>query len=282
MDRHVRIPCPVHAQHPHGEGVVLGEGAESVEGRRHRTADFSCQRRQLGRGVGEYRPPSDVEDRAACRVDHVRRLFDLADIPFDDGVVVLQCHALRVLEVRLLCHHVLREVDKDRAGPAAGGDVKSLFDGLRELADVPDEIVMFGDGTRDPHDVRLLKRVVTDEPEGDLAGKDHERDRIHHRVRDPGHGVCRPGAGGDEDDAGLPGGLGVSLGRVRGPLLVPGQDVFDIRNVVQCVVHTDRRSSGIAEEDFDIFGNEAADEYLRPGHEPPSGWCRTFLLVRLS
>ena len=69
-------------------------------------------------------------------------------------------------------------VDHDRAGPAAGGDMERLVQRARQIGDVLDQIIVFGARPGDADRVAFLERVVADEMGRHLPGDDDERDRI--------------------------------------------------------------------------------------------------------
>ncbi len=87
---------------------------------------------------------------------------------------------------------------------------------------------MLGAGARDAHGVSLLEGIRADHEGRNLPGEDDERDRIHQRIGEAGHGVRRPGPGGHEHDARLAGGARITFGGVDRSLFVAHKDVLDI------------------------------------------------------
>ncbi len=73
---------------------------------------------------------------------------------------------------------VLGNIDDDRAGTAARGDVKRLVQHARQIGDRFDEIIVLGAGPRDADRVAFLERVIADQMGRHLAGDDDERDRV--------------------------------------------------------------------------------------------------------
>ena len=98
--------------------------------------------------------------------------------------------------------------------------------------------------------VGFLECVGADQVGRDLAGDDHQRDRIHERVGDAGDRVGRAGARGHEDHAGLAGRTGIALRRMRRGLFVAHQDVLDPATAKQRVVDRQHGTTRIAEHDL--------------------------------
>ena len=99
-----------------------------------------------------------------------------------------------------------------------------------------------------------------------LAGDAHQRDRIHHRVGEPGDCVGRAGAGRDEQDADLAGRARIALGGVGRALLVAHEDVADLFLVEDRVIDRQHRAAGIAEDDIDALILQRFDDHFRAGH----------------
>ena len=89
---------------------------------------------------------------------------------------------------------VLRDVDHDRAGPAARGDIERLMQNARQILDALHEIIVLGAGPRDADRVAFLERVVADQVRRHLPGDDtrSESSRISASVR-PVTALVAPG-----------------------------------------------------------------------------------------
>ena len=157
--------------------------------------------------------------------------------------------------------HVLGQIDHDRTGTSAAGDIKCFLDDARDVLDVLDQEIVLGARTRDADEVRFLKSVVADHRGRNLAGQHDHRGGIHVGVGDAGDGVGRAGAGGNEHDAGPSADARIALGHVSRALFVADEDVLDLR-VEESVVGRQDRAAGIAEDDIDAFGNQALDNDL--------------------
>ena len=116
-------------------------------------------------------------------------------------------------------------------GPGRPGarDVERLVDRARDLQRVLDHEAVLDDRHRDADRVGLLEAVGAEQLGAHLAGEEHDRDRVHHRVADRRDEVRRAGAAGAERDADLAGRLRVALGGVAAAGLVADEDVPDAR-----------------------------------------------------
>ena len=88
---------------------------------------------------------------------------------------------------------VLRDIDHDRARPAAGGDVERLVQHARQIGDGLDQIIVFGARPGDADGVAFLEGVVADEMRRHLPGDDDQRDRIHSASVRPVTALVAPG-----------------------------------------------------------------------------------------
>ncbi len=181
-----------------------------------------------GMGAGIDDPATRIQDRPLGLLQRLDRQRDQIDVPLGLrrvmrppwpplGIVIAGCEL-----------HVLGDVDQNRAGAAAGGDVKRLVDRLAQTVGILDQPVVLGAGPGNADRIGLLKRVVADHEGRNLARKNNQRDRIHQRVRHAGDRIGRPGPRGHQNNAGLAGRPRVSFGRMGRALLVPDQDVPDI------------------------------------------------------
>ena len=114
-------------------------------------------------------------------------------------------------------------------GPGTPGarEVEGLVDRARDLQRRADLEGVLDDRHRDAERVGLLEAVGADQVGAHLAGDEHRRHRVHHRVDDRRHDVRRARAGGRERDADLAGRLRVALGGVAAAGLVAHEDVAD-------------------------------------------------------
>lgn len=76
-----------------------------------------------------------------------------------------------------------------------------------------------------------------------------------------------PGPGGCDDDAGLSGGSGISVGRVGGALLVSRQNViYTVTVVIELVINVDGLPAGITEHVGNALFEQHLNQYLSAVH----------------
>ena len=134
-------------------------------------------------------PASALID-AAAGVDHRparvgERLggeADLLRVALGGRLVAGQADVADRLVVDLRAREVDRHVDQHRARAAGARDVERLVHDPRDLRRVLDHERVLDDRHGDAERVRLLEAVRAQQVGAHLAGEDHERDRVHHRV----------------------------------------------------------------------------------------------------
>ena len=91
--------------------------------------------------------------------------------------------------------------------------------------------------------------------------------RIQHGGGNSRHEICGAGAGGCDDDAGLSGGSGISVGRVGGALLVCRQNViYTVTVVIELVINVDGLPAGITEHVGNALFEQHLNQYLSAVH----------------
>ena len=73
---------------------------------------------------------------------------------------------------------VLGNIDDDRPGTAARGNVKRLVQHARQIDDRFDEIIVLGAGPRDADRVAFLEGVIADHMRRHLPRDANQRDRV--------------------------------------------------------------------------------------------------------
>ena len=174
----------------------------------------------------------------------------------------------RVLGVRLLLECVLRDVDVDGAGTARSGDVERLGEDTRQVIGVTDEVVVLGHRQRDAVDVDLLERVLADQDAGHVAGDRDHRDGVEERGADARDEVRRAGTGRPHADADPAGDPSVAIGGMCATLLVPNEDVTNLRVVAEHVVERQDHAARVAEEDIDALADERLADDVGPDPRP--------------
>ena len=172
--------------------------------------------------------------------------------------------AVQRLKLRLFRGHVLDDVDDDRAGPAGPGDGEGLAHGVRQVADVPHQVVALGDRHGDAGDIDFLEGVLADQRQAHVAGDADDGGRVQIRRGDAGDQVGRPGAGGRKADADLAGRAGIAVRRVAGALFMSRQDMADLVAIgIQLVVYVQNRTARIAEDGIHSLLQQAFQQDFR-------------------
>ena len=169
--------------------------------------------------------------------------------------------------------HVLGDVDEHGAGTAGFGNLKRLPNGVGQLTNVCNKVIVLGDGDGDTGNVNLLEAVPTDEGGGDVAGDSHHGDGIQHGRGDAGDQVGCAGAGRGDDNTNLAGDAGIAVGRVGSALLMGRQHVIDaVACLVQLIVQVQYLTAGVAENVGDALLDQCFHDDLRTRHLP--AFCR--------
>ena len=123
---------------------------------------------------------------------------------------------------------------------------------------------MLGHRQGDAVDVDLLEGVLADQRGGDVAGDRDHRDRVEEGGPDPGHEVGGARSGRSHADPDLARDAGIAVGGVGAALLVPDQDVTELRIVAKDVVERKDHPARVAEEDVDTLEEERLADDVRP------------------
>ncbi len=207
-----------------------------------------------------------VEQRALGRRHQRDGFADLVGIAVELRPVALVLEFLG-LEIGALGElHVLGNIDHDRPGPAARGDVKRLVQRERQVGDGFDEIIVFGARPGDADGIAFLKRIVADEMGGHLAGDDDERDGVAERVGQAGDGIGGARPRGDQHGADLAGRARIALGGMHRALLVAHQDVLHLVLLEYGVVDRQHGAAGIAENVLDALIGKRRYHHFCAGH----------------
>ena len=95
-----------------------------------------------------------------------------------------------------------------------------------------------------------------------LAGQANDRNRVHQRVGETGHGIrgARPRC--DQHNPDLAGGTGVPFGGVDRSLLVPHQNVADVILLENRIVNREYGPAWISEYDlYTLIGESLKDDF---------------------
>ena len=171
---------------------------------------------------------ADEEDRFLAVADHGDGPVYVIGLPFAFYSVSGQVDRIGILEVDFCFQGILGDVDEDRSGTACRRDVKGFFQDPRDRRGVLDQVVVLGNGRRDPGNIGFLEGVAPDEVRRDLAADDDHGDRIHIGCGNACNHVADPRPGGGDADAGPAGNAGVTVGSVDRTLFMTGKDVPEV------------------------------------------------------
>ena len=226
----------------------------------------SSRKKSHARAAGIDHAAAGIEQRPLGGRHHLDRLLDLVGIALELRPIALVLEFLRLAVGALGELDVLRDIDHDRARPAAGGDMKRLVQRARQIGDGFHQIIVFGARPGDADGVAFLERVVADEMGRHLPGDDDERDGIAQRVGQAGDRVGRARPGGDQHAADLAGRARIALGGMHRALLVPHQDVAHLVLLEQRIIDRQHRAAGIAENVLDALIGKRRHHHFRAGH----------------
>ncbi len=264
--RHVGEIGAVHPQHSHAERIGAGKAAQPHESHGHRDVELLGQFSKGVTGIAEDHPAAGVNHRPFGLEHRLAGLLHLAGMGFVGGTVGPHLDRFRVRELDLSVDHVLGQIDQNRAGPAAAGQMKGLADGGHQIVRVLDQIVMLGHRPGDPDDIHFLEGVVADQHGRHLAGEDHHRNRIAIGRSNAGHGIGGAGAGGNQGHPHLALDPAIGIGGMDRRLFVANQNVGKFLGPQQFVVKIDDRAAGKSEDNLDSLFFQALDECLRSSH----------------
>ncbi len=268
VHREIGLVGAVHAEHAEPLRVGRGIGAEPHQRRRDRetgrTDQFAQQLAGLPAGIDHA--AAGVEHRPLRRSHQLDRGVDLVGVALELRLItlVLEFVRPRVKAGREL--HVLGDVDHDRSGPAARGDVEGLVQHARQVGDVLHKGIVFGAGPGDADGVAFLECVIADEMGGHLPGDAHDRNGIAQRIGEAGDRVGRPRSRGHQHAADLAGRARIAFGGMDRPLFVAHQNMADAILLEQRVVDRQHGPAGIAEDMPDPLVLQGLDHHLGAGH----------------
>ena len=268
VHRHVGFQRAVHAEHAHPLRIGGRKGAEPHQRRGDREAgELDQLAQQVARRLaGIDHAAAGVEQRPLGMRHQLDRLLDLLDVALHFRLVAGVREILRLGIDALGELDVLRDVDHDRTGPAAGGDMERLVQHARQILDALDQIIVLGARPRDADGVAFLERVVADQMRRHLAGDADDRDRVAQRVGQAGDRIGGAGTGGDQHAADLAGRARIAFRRMHRALLVPHQDVLHLVLREDRVVDRQHRAARITEQMLHALVGERLDHHFGAGH----------------
>ncbi len=254
----------VHTEPAHRERVVGREPANPHQGRGDRDAGFLGKRPQFSRRAGGNDPATTVNHRPLAVVDPLGNLAGLRPADARVGIVSPQVHFFGVDRYAGGLLDIFRDVDPDRAGPAAGGEVKCFLDDPRDIRHVHHQVTVFDDGQGHAKHVGFLERALADHGARDLAADGDHRHGVQPGIGNAGHQVGGARTAGGNTDTGSARRAGVALGSEHLPLFMPRQDGTDLLRPRQGLVHFHAGTARVTEQQLDPFALETLDNQRRP------------------
>gem|GEM_PF-6412712 len=204
-------------------------------------------------GLRVARAAAGNRDRPVCVANRVRRRLDR----FGRGDRTNVVHfARRILfgHVRRF-EHVGRDVDQHRTRTPAARERERFTHFGVELTRIRDEDRGFGRALRDRADVGFLKTVGAHQRHAHVGRDRHDRNRIHHRIDEPGDEIGRPRSRGCAANADASAGPCITTRRKRRARLMANEDVTHGMSVERIVKRHDG-AAGVAENNVDPLAFE--------------------------
>ena len=272
----------VHAEHPEPLPVRSRKRAECHDRAGDGQVTEGRELDERRRGVGADDAATDVEHRPPRIGKRLGRKPDLLLIALGRRLVSGQVHVADRLVGDVGAGQILGDVDHDRPGTARARDVERFVHRAGDIERMLDHHAVLDDRHRDTHRVGLLEAVRAQQLSPHLAGDEHDRDRVHHRIADRRHEIGRTGAAGPDRDADATGRLGVALGGVPAARLVTHEDVPD-PGIVERVVGREICAAGQPEYDVDTFCLKTFHQCINCTHSARLlSWSRGSRGIRLA
>ena len=162
--------------------------------------------------------------------------------------------------------HVLGQRQHHRPGASRGRRAEGAIDVFRYPCRIVDLAGPFGELAHHPTEVDLLEGFAFGHAARDLADEDDHRRGILARGVDADARIGRPGAAGDEADAGPPGQLAVGFRHIgRAALLAAGDDADPVAHVEKRVEGRDIALARDAEDRIHAMGEQGVRQDLAAG-----------------
>ena len=178
---------------------------------------------------------------------------------FLEGLIPPEGDGFRIFVVKGRVEHILGHVHQHRSRPAASGDVEGFLQHPGQVLNLFHQVVVLGDGGGDAGDVRFLEGIPADEMGGHLAADHHQRDGIHIGGGNAGDHVADSGTAGGKADTHFPGGPGIAVRCMDGPLFMAGEDMGEF-HTLQSIIQAQYGPSRIAEDNLDLFFSQTFDD----------------------
>ena len=251
--------------------MCLREGADAHEGRRHGDIGLDREVFQLGMRLGRDDATAGIDHGTFGLLDEIEHRAELRVARLGDGADrgIGELDGRRENRHEALLLHVLRNVDDDRTGPPAAGDVEGFLEDARQIGGIHHEVGVLHDRQGHAIEVGLLKGALADELAEHLAGDRHQRNRVHKRVGDSRDEIGGAGAAGGHAHADLALGAGVTLGGEGTALFVARQNRANLVGAGERLVQLLRGAARVSEDHIHALADEALHDDIGPVHFLP-------------
>ena len=166
----------MHADHAQPFGCIRGKRPQAHEGRCHRGFNRFSKLTQCRSPFRKDDATSRQDQRFFGLLDQLHHFTQLSLIGFVIGLIRFQFDGFGRFQFRLRGHHVLWKIHQHRTRPTTSGNMECLSNGSGEIFNLCNQIIVLGAGPGNPHDINLLKRIVSNQPGGHLPRKQDKGD----------------------------------------------------------------------------------------------------------
>ena len=225
------------------------------------------QFRQQAAAVTLHHAATTVDYRLARRQQQFHGLLDLTGVALAGRIVRTHLHRFGVVIFELLVRpgEVFGNINHHRSRAASGGDMKRFLDRQRNVFGSFHQEAVLHYRPGDTHHIGFLEGVLANQVRLHLAGKHHDGYGVHVGGGDAGNGIGGARPGGHQHNPRLARRPGIAIGGVSSGLLMPHQDVRNLRVLEQRVVNMQDRATGIAEDELDTFVFQCAGDHFTAG-----------------
>ena len=251
--RHIGSVSSVHAQIPHKERMICGNGSPAHDSRHHRHFHlFHNFRKNLI-------CPCDAQT-ASCQkqwplrlLEHFQCLLKLSNMDTGIGLVSTDIHSLWILCASQLTHHILGKIYQNRPRPSRTGDIKSFFDDPSQIFSFSHCNSIFCDTSGDSHDIHFLKCVIANQVSGHLAGETYDGNTVVIGSGKASHHIGRSGSAGHQADSHFSRGSGIGICLMNQCLFMTGKNNVDTSVFSQLITDINSGRPRVAKENFHAF-----------------------------
>ena len=253
----------VHALHTQEPGVIGGNTGNAHHGAANGCVNPFCNLQQFILSIAGNQTAAKVQEGTLGGVDAVGSLLDaniLGRETFLSGNRVLGF----VFPLGNL--NILGHINQNGAGTAGFGQPEGFPDGVCQLINGANKVIVLGDGQGHAGNIDFLETIGADDGSGHVACNGNQRDGIDVSGGNTGDQIGGTGAGGGDTDADLAGGSCVAVGSVGSALFMGGKDVLQFPLIlVQGIVDIDDLTTGVAKDHVGALFNQCAYDDIGTG-----------------